>query len=73
MTEELLKTIATQGILGSFSVLAALTIFYLYKEIRKERNDRLTDMKDVWQADVKFRATIETLIQNILDILRGKK
>jgi len=59
--------------LGVLFVLALIVIFFLYKEARKERSDRLIDMKDVWQQDVKFRSELKILIQNILDILRGKK
>jgi len=73
MTEELLTTIATEGLIGVFLVLAMIVIFFLYKETRKERDGRLTDMKDVWQEDVRFRSELKVLIQNILDILRGKK
>ena len=73
MTEELLKTIATQGLLGIFLVLALAAIFFLYKEAKSERDARLTDMKDVWQNDVSFRSELRVLLGSILDILRSKK
>ena len=73
MTDELLKNIATQGLLGILLVLALITIFFLYKEIRNERNARLEDMKAVWQDDVRFRAELKALSASILDILRSKK
>lgn len=73
MTTELLETIATQGLLGVFLVLALVAIFFLYKETRSERNARLEDMKAVWQGDVKFRAELKVLLDSILDILRSKK
>ena len=73
MTDELLKNIATQGLLGVFLVLALVTIFFLYKESKSERNARLKDMKEVWQEDVKFRADLKVLLDSILDILRSKK
>ncbi len=73
MTDELLKSLAENGILGLLLVLALIAVFFLYKETRKEREDRLTDMKDVWQKDVEYRAEIKVLIQNILDILKVKK
>lgn len=73
MTEELLKSLAENGILGLLLVIALIAVFFLYKEARKEREDRLTDMKDVWTKDVEYRAEIKVLIQNILDILKVKK
>jgi hypothetical protein len=54
-------------------VLALLAIYFLYKEAKKEREDRLVDMKNVWQKDVEYRAELRNLIQTILDLLRLKK
>lgn len=73
MTPDLLKSLAENGLLGLLLVLAFVAIFFLYKETKIERNDRLTDMKDVWQKDVEYRAELKNLIQSILDILRVKK
>ena len=73
MIDELLKVLASNGLLGVLLVLAMFAIWYLYRENKEERNARLDDMKDVWQEDIKFRAELKALIQNILDILRGKK
>jgi O-antigen ligase len=73
MTPELLQSLAEKGILGLLLVIALIAIFFLYKETKIERNDRLTDMKDVWQKDVEYRAELKNLIQSILDILRVKK
>lgn len=73
MTPELLQSLAEKGILGLLLVIALITIFFLYKETKIERNDRLTDMKDVWQKDVEYRAELKNLIQSILDLLRVKK
>jgi hypothetical protein len=73
MTPELLQSLAEKGILGLLLVIALVAIFFLYKETKIERNDRLTDMKDVWQKDVEYRAELKNLIQSILDILRVKK
>lgn len=73
MTPELLTKLAENGILGLLLVVALTTIFFLYKETKTERNDRLTDMKDVWQKDVEYRAELKNLIQSILDLLRVKK
>jgi len=66
MIEELLKTIAGQGLSGVLLVLALITIFFLYKETKSERNARLKDVKDVWQEDVKFKAEIKVILESIL-------
>lgn len=73
MTEGLLETLAAQGLLGILLVLAIIVIYTLYKETKEERDSRLEDMKTVWTEDVKFRSEIKSLIQNILDILRGSQ
>lgn len=73
MTEQLLVKLAENGLLGIILVLALGAMFYLYKETKKERNDRLLDMKDVWKQDVEYRAELKNLIQTILDLLRAKK
>lgn len=72
MNTELLTELAGQGLLGILLVLALYTVITLYKEIKAEREARLEDMKEVWTEDVKFRSEIKSLIQNILDILRGQ-
>ena len=73
MTESALQRIIESGILGALLVIAFVVIFFLYKETKKERNDRLSEMKDVWQKDVEYRAELKNLIQSILDLLRIKK
>lgn len=72
MTSDLLSNLAEHGLLGIMLVLSLITLFFLYKETKIERNDRLTDMKDVWQKDLEFRAELKNLIQSILDLLRVK-
>ena len=73
MIEELLKAIATQGLSGIFLVLALITIFFLYKETKSERNARLKDIEEVWREDIRFREELKTLLASILEILRSKK
>jgi len=73
MTAELLEQLATNGLLGLLLVISLTVIFFLYKETKKERNDRLEDMKEVWKEDVKFREELKTLIRNIFDLIRGTK
>ena len=73
MMDELLKSLAENGILGVLLVIAMVVIFYLYKESKYERNERLKDMKEVWQADVSFRSELKVLLDSILEILKSKK
>ena len=73
MTNQLLEIIAGQGLPGIFLVLALITIFFLYKEAKRERNARLEDMKGVWQDEVKVRAELKALLNLILETLRSKK
>lgn len=73
MNETVITKLAEQGLLGLLLAISIFGIIFLYKEAKKERVDRLTDMKDVWQKDVEYRAEIKNLIQNILDIIKLKK
>lgn len=73
MTDTALQKILENGLLGALLVIAFIVIFFLYKETKKERDDRLNEMKDVWQKDVEYRAELKNLIQSILDLLRIKK
>lgn len=72
MTEAILKNIATQGILGAFLTLALCTIFYLYKEIRKEKDARITDLKTILQTDTKEKVESRVTLDRILELLRSK-
>ena len=72
MNEAAIEKLIGQGLLGVLLVIALGVIVFLYKETKTERNCRLNDMKDVWQSDVKYREELKGLIQNILDLLRGR-
>ena len=72
MTEGILKNIATQGILGGFLTLALTTIYFLYKEIRKEKEARIEDLKSILQTGIKYKAELKSLLDTILEILRSK-
>ena len=73
MTNQLLETIAGQGLPGTLLVLALITIFFLYKETKSERNARLKDIKEVWQEDIRFRSELKSLLDSILETLRSRK
>ena len=73
MTNQLFETIAGQGLSGILLALALVTIFFLYKETKSERNARLKDIEEVWREDIRFREELKTLLASILEILRSKK
>ena len=73
MTSQLLETIANQGLSGTLLVLALVTVFFLYKETKSERNARLKDIKEVWQEDIRFRSELKSLLDSILETLRSRK
>ncbi len=66
-----IEKLADYGLLGLLLALSLGAIIFLYKDAKKERDDRLNDMKDVWTQDVAYREELKGLIQNILDLLRG--
>ena len=71
--EKILETIATQGLLGCFLVLALGTIFYLYKECRKEKDSRIEDLKSILESSDKYKTELKGTLDIILEILRSKK
>jgi len=73
MMENLLEELSENGVLGILLAISMFCIFFLYKEAKKERDDRLKDMKEVWQADVNFRSELKVLLDSILEILKNKK
>jgi len=73
MMENLLEELSENGVLGILLAISMFCIFFLYKEAKKERDNRLKDMKEVWQADVNFRSELKVLLDSILEILKNKK
>jgi len=71
--ENLLEELSENGVLGILLAISMFCIFFLYKEAKKERDNRLKDMKEVWQADVNFRSELKVLLDSILEILKNKK
>ena len=68
-----LQNILETGLLGALLVLALITIFYLFKELRNERLSRLTDLKEIWQGDITFREQIKNTLDTIISLLRGNQ
>jgi len=71
-TESALQQILESGLLGAMLVICLITIFYLYRELGKERTERLADLKEVWKGDLVFREQIKQTLENITELLRGK-
>lgn len=72
MNTEALNQILETGLLGALLVMSLFAVFYLFKELRKERFDRLTDLKEVWKGDLVFREQIKQTLENITELLRGR-
>lgn len=73
MTEQAIGKIGEYGLLGALLLLAGYAIVKLYVRVEKERDARLSDMKDVWQQDIKFKTELENLLDRILEILKSGK
>jgi len=72
-TDQAFVQILETGVLGAVVVLALIAIIFLYRENQKVRDARLEDLKEVWVKDMEMRKEIKFLLDNILQILRGKK
>lgn len=71
--ESYLKELAEQGVLGILLVLAIGGLVWMYKDNRKERDERLQDIKLVWKEDIQFRQEIKMLIENLVNLVSNKK
>lgn len=71
-TESAFTQILESGLLGAMLVITMLAIAYLYRELVRERSDRLNDLKEVWKGDLVFREQIKQTLENITELLRGK-
>ena len=72
MIDAALNKLIETGILGVLLVITLVTIFFLYKENKKERDDRLIDLKEYTNEDRLFIAQIKETLENVLTLLRGK-
>ena len=70
--ENAFQQILESGLLGAMLVITMLAIAYLYRELVRERSDRLNDLKEVWKGDLVFREQIKQTLENITELLRGK-
>jgi hypothetical protein len=70
--ESAFQQVLETGLLGAFLVISFMVIVYLYRELTKERSERLADLKEVWKGDLVFREQIKQTLENITSLLRGK-
>lgn len=61
------------GLLGILLVISLLTIGFLYRENKQERNARLADLKEVSVTNAAFIKEVKTYMENILSLIRIKK
>ena len=73
MSQDYISSLTDYGLLGLLLAIALITIFFLYKDLSRSRDGRLSDVKNVLGEDIKFRQELKSLIQSILDILRSGK
>ncbi len=70
MTAEAIQKLVETGLLGVLLVISYGAVFFLYKEIGKERKDRLGDLKEMWQLTIKRGVETENTLKIILEILK---
>ena len=70
MPTDALQKLLETGLLGILLVIAFGAIFYLYKEVGKERIARLEDLKEMWQLTMKHGIETENTLRIILEILK---
>jgi len=71
--ETLLNQLAETGLMGILLVLALIVIAFLYRENKKEREDRLSDLQEFSKTDRTFINEMKQTLENILALLRGQK
>lgn len=68
-----LQKLAETGLLGLLLVIALLTIGFLYRENKNERNARLADLKEVNLPSEALIKEIKLALENILSLIRNKQ
>jgi hypothetical protein len=61
------------GILGALIVVLFGIVVFLYKSEKSERDARLTDFKELWSTDIKYREEVKNLLQSLKDLILGGK
>jgi hypothetical protein len=73
MIDDYLDQIAQSGILGVLLVVSLITVYFLYREARTERDNRLADLKLYSSEDRKFIQEIKYILDEILKSIKGTK
>jgi hypothetical protein len=73
MIDEYINQVAQAGILGVLLVISLITIFYLYKESKTERDNRLADLKLYSSEDKMFIREVKVILEEILNSIKGAK
>jgi len=73
MIDEYLSQVAQSGLLGVLLIISLIAVFYLYKEARSERDDRLADLKLYSSEDRKFIQEVKIILEEILNSIKGAK
>ena len=71
--ENSLSKLAETGLLGVLLVIAFITIGFLYKEAKNERESRLKDLQEYTKTDRAFINEIKQTLDSILSLLRIKQ
>jgi hypothetical protein len=71
--ENSLSKLAETGLLGVLLVITLVTIGFLYKEAKSEREARLKDLQEYTKTDRVFINEIKQTLDNILSLLRIKQ
>lgn len=69
---ENIQQLAETGLLGLLLAISLIVIAFLYRENKKEREDRLQDLQEFAQTDRTFINEMKQTLENILALLRGK-
>jgi len=68
--DEPIQKLLETGLLGVLLVISLGAIFYLYKEVKTERDARLKDMKEVWQTDIEFRTALKNSVDILIELVK---
>ena len=73
MNPDAIQRVLETGLLGALLLIFGGIIFFLYKELKHEKDERLKDFKEISKEDIKLRIEQKNTLDIMLEILRGKK
>ena len=71
--ESALSKIIESGILGAMLVVCLIALYFLFKELKAERDARIADLKQYSTEDKKIQFQTNQTLKLILTLLRGGK